>query len=72
MAIASSCSELIEKIDAIVRSNVEPELLLPRPGDIRDSYADISKARRMLGYAAGVSLDEGLRRTVEWFGGAGG
>ena len=37
-----------------------------RAGDVRDSQADISKARRLLGYEPRASLDEGLRRTVEW------
>jgi UDP-glucose 4-epimerase len=35
----------------------------PRPGDIRDSWADVSAARRDLGFAAAVSLEEGLRQT---------
>lgn len=38
----------------------------PRPGDIRDSYAETSAARRDLGFQASTLLDEGLRRTVEW------
>lgn len=39
----------------------------PRAGDIRDSYADVESARRELDYRAGTPLDEGLRRTVQWF-----
>ena len=35
----------------------------PRPGDIRDSWADLSAAREVLGYAPAVSLEEGLRLT---------
>jgi UDP-N-acetylglucosamine 4-epimerase len=38
-----------------------------RKGDIRDSFADISKARNLLGYTPAVGLEEGLRKTVEWF-----
>jgi len=38
----------------------------PRPGDIRDSWADVSAARRDLGFEARTSLEEGLRATVEW------
>jgi UDP-glucose 4-epimerase len=45
----------------------EFEFLPPRPGDVRDSVADVSAARRDLGFSAAVPLDEGLRRTVaEW------
>lgn len=43
------------------------EFLPPRTGDIRDSYADVECARRDLAYQAGTPLDEGLRRTVQWF-----
>jgi nucleoside-diphosphate-sugar epimerase len=39
----------------------------PRSGDIRDSQADISLARKMLGYVPSVDLEEGLRRTWEWY-----
>jgi UDP-glucose 4-epimerase len=37
-----------------------------RPGDIRDSYADVTAAGRDLGFQASTRLDEGLQRTVEW------
>ena len=39
----------------------------PRAGDIRDSLADISLARELLGYEPKVDFREGLRRTVEWY-----
>ena len=38
-----------------------------REGDIRDSQADISLAKKVLGYRAGVSFEEGLKNTWEWF-----
>jgi UDP-glucose 4-epimerase len=41
----------------------------PRNGDIRDSQADISLARRVLGYEPKVQFEEGLRRTWEWYRG---
>lgn len=37
-----------------------------RPGDIRHHHADVAKARRLLGFEAGVSLETGLRRYLEW------
>ena len=39
----------------------------PREGDIRDSQADITRARQVLGYNPRVSFKEGLSRTWEWF-----
>jgi nucleoside-diphosphate-sugar epimerase len=38
-----------------------------RDGDIRDSQADISQARELLGYDPQVSFEDGLRRTFEWY-----
>jgi len=39
----------------------------PRAGDVRDSQADISLARALLGYEPLVGLDEGLAHTLAWF-----
>jgi UDP-glucose 4-epimerase len=39
----------------------------PRQGDVRFSQADITKANEALGYRPKIELEEGLRRTVEWF-----
>jgi nucleoside-diphosphate-sugar epimerase len=47
---------------------VAPKHTDPRPGDVRNSHADISAARRDLGYEPGVSFREGLARTLAWFG----
>jgi len=43
--------------------NYEP----PRAGDIRDSQAEISLARKVLGYSPFITFEEGLRRTWEWY-----
>jgi nucleoside-diphosphate-sugar epimerase len=42
----------------------------PRTGDVRDSQADITRARETLGYNPMVGFEEGLRRTWEWFCGS--
>ena len=38
----------------------------PRPGDVRHSQADVALARELLGFDAAVTVEEGLRRTVDW------
>ncbi len=43
------------------------EMLPEQPGDVPITFADVSKAQRMLGYAPKVPIREGLRRYVEWF-----
>ncbi len=62
-----SLNRLYDTMKAIVGSQVKPVYAEARAGDVRDSQADISKARRLLGFEPAVSLEEGLRRTVEWY-----
>jgi UDP-glucose 4-epimerase len=62
---ATSVNELATAIGELLGLPVEREHLPPRPGDVRDSWADIQAAQLQLGYTAAVGLDEGLRRTVE-------
>jgi UDP-glucose 4-epimerase len=47
------------------REDLTPELQPARTGDIKDSYADISLARKILGYRPQVSLEDGLREVIE-------
>jgi UDP-N-acetylglucosamine/UDP-N-acetyl-alpha-D-glucosaminouronate 4-epimerase len=62
-----SLNDLFRAMREIVGGEVEPTYVAPRAGDVRDSQADISKAKRLLGYEPTVSFEEGLRRTVEWY-----
>ncbi len=61
----ASVNELADTIAAILGKPVQKEYLPPRAGDIRDSWADLSKAERILGYRPAIGLEEGLRRTVQ-------
>ncbi|MBN2585385.1 NAD-dependent epimerase/dehydratase family protein [Patescibacteria group bacterium] len=46
---------------------LQPEKRPPRVGDVRHTCADITKARRVLGYKPIVNFDEGLKQTIRWF-----
>ncbi|MBI1901908.1 MAG: SDR family oxidoreductase [Planctomycetia bacterium] len=64
---ATSLLELIVQLKKLLGSKVEPEFLPPRPGDIRESLADISKARRALGYEPQVDFESGLRLSIDYY-----
>ncbi len=57
-------NRLAETIGRLLDQPVERRFLPPRPGDLRDSWADVGEARRMLGFEPRVELEEGLRRTA--------
>ncbi len=65
-----SLNQLFRTIRDLVGATGEPLYAAPRAGDVRDSQADIGKARRLLGYEPLVTFDAGLRKTVEWYRGS--
>jgi len=61
-----SLNELLRTMNKIVGTDIQAIYKEPRAGDVRDSQADITKARTLLGYTPLVGLEEGLRHTLEW------
>ena len=53
-------------MNAIFGTQLQPIYKDERTGDVRDSQADITKAKALLGYTPTVSLEEGLRQTLAW------
>jgi UDP-glucose 4-epimerase len=62
-----SLNELAGKIMEITGIRLDPIYDKPRPGDIKDSLADISSARDKLGYEPEFNLNSGLEGTIKWF-----
>jgi len=58
---------LVEMLNRLLGTKIEPEFAPPRVGDVKESLADITQARRCLGYEPQVSFEEGLRRTVDYY-----
>ncbi len=63
----TSLLQLLDGLCDVCATKVQPDFQPPRQGDVRDSVADISRATDRLAFAPKVSLEEGLKRTVEWF-----
>lgn len=63
----TSVNALVVKLNEVLDKEIKPTYEEPRPGDIKHSYADISKARKMLKYEPSVSFSEGLGETVRWY-----
>lgn len=60
-------NKLLELINSILGKNIKAVYKTPREGDIKDSLADISLAKKLLGYAPDYSLKDGLSETIKWF-----
>jgi UDP-glucuronate 4-epimerase len=63
----TSLKELIGLIEEALGKKAKVELLEPQPGDVSITYADITKAKRMLGYQPKVNMEEGIKRFVKWY-----
>ena len=64
-----SVNRMADVIGEILGKPVEKRYLPPRAADIRDSWADLSKSERLLGYRPQVAFEDGLRRTIDFLRG---
>jgi nucleoside-diphosphate-sugar epimerase len=60
-------NRIVELLNGILGTRIEPAHAAPRPGDVKQSLADISDAEKFLGYTPGTDFTEGLKETVEYF-----
>ena len=62
-----SLNHVFDYMRRLTGADVTPTYGDRRPADVRDSQADIAKARRILGYQPTVTFEDGLAKTVEWY-----
>ena len=62
-----SLNRLFRTLQVLTGATVEPIYVEPRAGDIKDSQADITKAKALLGYTPLVTFEDGLASTVAWY-----
>jgi len=63
----TTVNELAETIASLLGRSIERDEQPERTGDVRDSWADITRARELLGWEPRTALEEGLRLTAEYF-----
>jgi len=49
------------------KENIEPIYAPPRPGDIKHSLADVTKAKKVIGYEPLISFEQGIRQAIDWY-----
>jgi nucleoside-diphosphate-sugar epimerase len=60
-------NELVDRLNELLETDIDPIYDDPRPGDVPHSMADISKAEELLGYEPDVDFEEGLRQTIDFY-----
>lgn len=63
----TSLNQLFEMIKEVAGSDLAPKYGAERKGDVKHSLADITKARELLGYDPKTTIEEGLKKTFEWY-----
>ncbi len=67
----TTVNEVKRLIEKYAGRKLALEKMPPRLGDVKHTHADISKAKKWLGYSPKINFEEGLKRTVEWYEGRG-
>lgn len=62
-----SVLEIVERISRLMHSGLKPIIRNEATNEIREQYLSSAKARRLLAWKPLVTLDEGLKRTIEWY-----
>ncbi len=66
-AVRVTLNEVLRQLEKVTGNKIQVKYLPPRTGDILHSQADISLARKILGYEPRVLFEEGLKRTWDWY-----
>ena len=63
----TSINDIVKELNEILKTDIKAKHAPKRPGDVRKSYADITKMKRLLKIKKIVNFEEGLKQTVDWF-----
>jgi UDP-glucose 4-epimerase len=66
----TTVNDIVRVANRLLGSDVKPTYAPPRVGDVRDSFADISLAKELIGYEPKIFFEEGMKRWIEWYRGS--
>ncbi|MBN1766832.1 MAG: SDR family oxidoreductase [Sedimentisphaerales bacterium] len=67
-ATSVTVNNVVNEIRSLLgKEHIEPVYAPPRPGDIKHSLADVTRAREIIGYEPLVSFEQGIRRAIDWY-----
>lgn len=65
---AVTVNTVVSEIQKLLgKEDVEPAYAPPRPGDIKHSLADVTRAKELIGYAPLVSFEDGIKKAIGWY-----
>ena len=59
-------NELVENLAKVMDKRADIQYLPDMPGDVKQTYADIAKAKEVLGYAPKTKIQDGLKKYIQW------
>lgn len=59
--------DLVNQLNLLIGKNIQPKIAPPRAGDIKHSFADVSKLQKAMGFKAIVNFSDGLEKTIAFF-----
>jgi len=60
-------NELVDELNQLLNTDIDPQYDDPRPGDVMHSHANISKAEKLLDYNPMSGFTDGLEQTIEYY-----
>ena len=60
-------NEILKQINGGLKTDIKAKFEPRRPGDVKDTKGSLEKAKKLIGFDAGISFEQGLKKTIEWF-----
>ncbi len=65
---AVTVNAIVDMINDLLNKDIRPTYVAPRPGDVKHSLANVTLARKLIGFEPTIQFREGLEKTIDWYG----